>query len=372
MEIREVHNPNDGRDPFPVLIGRHKVPINRSQVPSTYPSISMELTNQEVQSYFTPRDFSLAETKYIYGRKFLIHDADNFTKAFYYKNFGLTDFNSVNVDQQKKPLPKMEFAPYNGLGTLEDSLQSCLSLIPQPPKKDFIKMMENDHKVLRFEAILDSVKPEDSGRRFIISYRLADDMITIYEPQVRNSGIIGGKFLERTRISKPGSSPDKPIFYGPDDMFIGSVIQIFSHRFVITNADEYVLKYMEEHPQQFSGATIDTLRNVIGSNAPAAEPVKAAPMRITRSSGDLQQLVNEVKGQVKKIAITGKNRIDELFLRYDSNRSGFIDKVKLRDMCKAISLPLDEDVMEALVREITPNPEGLISLEEFRVFFESA
>lgn len=107
MEIREVHKPNDGRDPFPVLIGRHKVPINRTDVPSTYPSISMELTNQEVKQYFTPRDFSLAETKYIYGRKFLIYDADNFTKAFYYKNFGLTDFESVNVTQEKKPLPKM-------------------------------------------------------------------------------------------------------------------------------------------------------------------------------------------------------------------------------------------------------------------------
>lgn len=81
-------------------------------------------------------------------------------------------------------------------------------------------------------------------------------MIVIYEPPVRNSGIIGGKFLERTRISKPGSSPDKPVFYGPDDMYIGSVIQIFNHRFVICNADEYVLKYMEEHPQQFSSKKI--------------------------------------------------------------------------------------------------------------------
>lgn len=78
-------------------------------------------------------------------------------------------------------------------------------------------------------------------------------MITIYEPPIRNSGIIGGKFLERTRIAKPGSSPDKPVFYGPDDMHIGSVIEIFNHRFVITNADEYVLKYMDEHPGQFSG-----------------------------------------------------------------------------------------------------------------------
>lgn len=107
MEIREVHKPNDGRDPFPVLIGRHRVPINRGNVPSTHPSISMELSSHEVKQYFTPRDFTLGDTLYIYGRKFLVHDIDNFTKAFYYKNFGITDFKSVSVDQTKKPLPKM-------------------------------------------------------------------------------------------------------------------------------------------------------------------------------------------------------------------------------------------------------------------------
>lgn len=51
---------------------------------------------------------------------------------------------------------------------------------------------------------------------------------------------------------------------------------------------------------------------------------------------------------IVNIFIIGKNRIDELFLRYDTNRSGFIDKCKLRDMCKAISLPLDDDVMDAV------------------------
>ena len=47
-----------------------------------------------------------------------------------------------------------ELPPYNGFGSLEDSKQSCLSLIPQPPKKDFIKMLENDGKILRFAAIM--------------------------------------------------------------------------------------------------------------------------------------------------------------------------------------------------------------------------
>lgn len=45
-------------------------------------------------------------------------------------------------------------APYNGFGSLEDSMQSCQTLIPQPPKKDFIKMLEYDGTVLRFEAVL--------------------------------------------------------------------------------------------------------------------------------------------------------------------------------------------------------------------------
>ena len=57
--------------------------------------------------------------------------------------------------------------PYNGFGSLEDSLQSCLSLVPQPPKKDFIKMLENDHKVLRYAATMVSY---NHPNRLWISY----------------------------------------------------------------------------------------------------------------------------------------------------------------------------------------------------------
>ena len=64
--------------------------------------------------------------------------------------------------------------------------------------------MENDHKVLRYEAVLETTNTEDRGRKFIISYRLSDDSIGVYEPPMRNSGIIGGKFLENSRIAKPG------------------------------------------------------------------------------------------------------------------------------------------------------------------------
>ena len=39
--------------------------------------------------------------------------------------------------------------------------------------------------------------------RFIISYFLSDDTLLVFEPLQRNSGILGGKFMERGRIKKP-------------------------------------------------------------------------------------------------------------------------------------------------------------------------
>jgi hypothetical protein len=88
--------------------------------------------------------------------------------------------------------PEQITPPYNGYGSVEDSLGSCRYLVLKPPKKDFIKMLENEHKVLRFVARMvielltkESKHKEDQERRFVISYRLADDMMTIYEPPQR-------------------------------------------------------------------------------------------------------------------------------------------------------------------------------------------
>lgn len=372
LEVREVHTPNDGRDPFPVLIGRHKVPKDRYNIESSFPGVVMELSEHEIKEYFTPKDFKLGESKTIYGRRFLVYDCDNFTKAFYYQHFGMTDFKPVDVKNRAKALPKMEIPPYNQFGSLEDSLQSCLSLIPQPPKKDFIKMLENDHKVLRFEAIMDSVKPEDKGRRFIISYRLADDMMTIYEPPVRNSGIIGGKFLERTRVAKPNCPPDQPEFFGPQDFYIGAVIAIFKHRFIITNADAYVLQYMKEHIHQFPQSTVASLDQKLSEPRSVSEAVKGGPMRVKRNEGDLDILVQQIRAQLKKIAITDKTRVDEMFLRYDKDRTGYIDANNMINLCRSLQLPVDEDVINALIRQCTQDPEGRISLEDFRRFVESS
>jgi len=45
-----------------------------------------------------------------------------------------------------------------------------------------------DSNVLRFLARMDTNKPIDMDRRFIISYFLSDDTLLVFEPPVRNSG----------------------------------------------------------------------------------------------------------------------------------------------------------------------------------------
>uniref|UniRef100_A0A8C4RTU1 EF-hand domain (C-terminal) containing 1 n=1 Tax=Erpetoichthys calabaricus TaxID=27687 RepID=A0A8C4RTU1_ERPCA len=266
VEIREVHEPNSGRDPFPLLLRRQRVLKDYKELTDAFPSCVLEVSEQEVKEYYSPKDFKVGDTITMMGRKFFIYDCDQYTKNYYQEHLGEVPLKPVDISDKKTTDISKEIPPYNGFGSLEDSLQNCLSLIPQPPKKDFIKILENDHKILRYEAKLDSPNPEDHGRRFILSYYLSNDMISIFEPPVRNSGTIGGKFLEKTRIPKPDGTIDNPQYYGPSDLAIGSTIEVFGHWFRLTNADEYVLKFLEANAENIPLETLNSIRQVVKDN----------------------------------------------------------------------------------------------------------
>lgn len=71
--------------------------------------------------------------------------------------------------------------PYNGFGDERDTLGQMYKLVPQRPKADFFKAVDNDKKILRFTAKFNTRVPEDIDRRFIVSFYLADDSIGVYE-----------------------------------------------------------------------------------------------------------------------------------------------------------------------------------------------
>ena len=68
-------------------------------------------------------------------------------------------------------------------------------------------------------------------------------------------------------MPKPGSLPDTPEYYKPQDFSVGCKIEVFKHQFIITGADEYVVKYMEARPNEFSTEVIESFKNKHKSQA---------------------------------------------------------------------------------------------------------
>jgi hypothetical protein len=58
----------------------------------------------------------------VYGRPFLLHDADGFTKAWYAENMGCSaeELAAVEIAEAPEPLPRLAFPPHNGYGSAED------------------------------------------------------------------------------------------------------------------------------------------------------------------------------------------------------------------------------------------------------------
>jgi hypothetical protein len=68
-------------------------------------------------------------------------------------------------------------------------------------------------------------------------------------------GFIGGEFIRRSQIPKPGQEmyiSEPPEYFGPQDFYLGSTLILCGFEFVLVEADEYALQYMELNCQEVS------------------------------------------------------------------------------------------------------------------------
>ena len=217
--------------------------------------------------------------------------------------------------------PQLLIPPHVDPGSEEDSLGSFLYLIPKVPKKNFRRMMENDRKILRFMARLDTDAPEDQGRIFVIKYFMADDTVASFEPPQKNSGIMGGKFIQRGRVKKPNSHE----YYTQADFYTGARIEFNKFGFYLYQADEYSLSYMESDPESHPMSDISYIAEQLG-------PVL----------------------KEKKTPLEGA------LVAADPSGSGFVTYEALQDILSENDMDLNDQVLITLMRRFDLNKDGNI------------
>jgi len=266
MEIREVIKANSGRDAAPKFLHRSKVPkevgalhkpgeITERTVLNVFGPmghggryiLDSLKTGAVAKQFYTDADLTIGAKVNVWGREVTICDMDEFTAHHFKCKFNVDVPAPIVYKMSEEMKQEREIPPYNGWGSEEDSKANCLKLIAQAPKRDFIKFMKKDRQgleshVLRYLARMDTNRPIDIDRTFIISFFLSDGTISVFEPEKRNSGIVHGKFIERSRLNKKDGG-----YYEAEDLFVGAVVNFRSHQFIITDADEYAKTYAENH-----------------------------------------------------------------------------------------------------------------------------
>jgi hypothetical protein len=140
---------------------------------------------------------------------------------------------------------------------------SVIALQAKAPKFDMKKMFKQDMHILRFNAKLVSTDPDDESRTFIISFYCGDDTIQVYEVCDKNSGRIGGRFMERKKQRNAVNNN----YYAEKDFLLGRTIFLGGFKFMLMSCDEYTEKYMEDNSNVFPEASLTSIINKI--KAPA-------------------------------------------------------------------------------------------------------
>ncbi|KAM8975335.1 EF-hand domain-containing family member C2 isoform 1-T1 [Pelodytes ibericus] len=424
IEIIEIIPPNAGRDTVPIFLHRGKLP---KDAPTKMYNLG-EVTSRTVLNVFGPMghggryildnlktgavhqkfykdcDLALGVAINVWGRTIILCDCDEFTKNYYRTKYGLEDFAPVQYKAPPLPRTNRKIPPYNGFGSEEDSLCSCMGLLPKPPQRDFKKFMEKDRNglesnVLRFVAKLLKENPIEKDRKFIVSYYLCDDTISVFEPPQRNSGVLGGKFLERYRVKKPGQELFKSElseYFKAEDLFVGARVNFNGHDFILVDADEYVFNYMEKNSNQFPMADITSiiskLRRITEPRSREIKQLFAASdpqdsremtyetfrnllvdisekqltehqiMTIGRHfsiSGktqiDLSFLIALAHEQLKKKTFENFKKLFDAFMYNDCEKNGLLSFQKTITICKAFKIPLADDLLRLIIQKHEDN-----------------
>lgn len=257
----------------------------------------------------------VGETVLLFGRRFLLHDCDAFTRRYYSDMLGTPQPDAILIPARVKMPASAKYVvpPHIRFGSPEDTYASCLSLVPKPAKKNVIRQLANFPKKLRYSARIDAVHPEDEGRDFVLEYRLSDGTIQINETEKRNSGRREGCFLSFRPIPKPCTGKDNPEYYTPQDLFIGARINVYNRHFVITGADLFVYRYVEANRDKFCQEVRENLREYFLQQGMLQDDVNVEVKKIQEMEDEQKLFANNMIANKAKDDVNANKCLDEEF-----------------------------------------------------------
>ncbi|KAL0239097.1 hypothetical protein PCE1_004788 [Barthelona sp. PCE] len=143
-----------------------------------------------------PEDIRTGETVNVFGRIMQVHYCDAFTHQWYLEN--------MQLEQEMPPVEQEE--------------ENTIEQVDEKNRREF---------TWRFTAVLE----QEPDRNFVI-HLFTDDKISIFEVAERNSGYVGGKFLERYTGAIEG------------ELKIGEKVVINSFTFILVDADQKTLEVL--------------------------------------------------------------------------------------------------------------------------------
>ena len=335
VQLTEIQQRNDGRDHWSCYLRRGPL---LKELPRQQIQDDDDLKN-DPQPRWHWTDIRVGEMITVYHRNFLILDCDAFTRDWI-AHHDKEQPDPVQPEIVATPEFKRKIPPHVASpGSHEDSYQSVLNpLTPKPLKKDFVKAIANDAKVMRFQAKLISDYPEDKGRLFILSFFLVDDTLLIYERPTRNTfaGLRsdGSKFLERSQVRHPdGPHSPLPRYYTAEDVQswdAGSRMTVNGHVFEIEQGDNFTRSLQA------------------GGGISCADPRK-------------NLIFSQISDQLRRVAV---GKADQ-FEYFDRNDDGIVTPDELFVTLKLLGIRLSEAEVCDLIAEHDFDGDGALNSDEF-------
>ncbi|XP_065771773.1 EF-hand domain-containing family member C2 isoform X4 [Muntiacus reevesi] len=234
-----------------------------------------------------------------------------------------------------------------------------------------------------------------------------DDFTKTYYRTKYGIGYTGGMFLKRFRVKKPGQEVFKSEFseyIKAEELYVGAKVNVNGYLFLLVNADEYTLNYMERNSDKFPLSSIELALQKLKEEKPKSRELKqvfiaadcmhttmvdfntfreimmnltvgkltdqevitiARHYRVPEDPcPDRNVLLAQAHQQLKKNTFENFERLIATCVYQDREKKKVLPSKDIKRLCKSFRLPLNEDLLGSLLSRFEDS-EKQINYESF-------